>query len=180
MEWAIRRAGTEDAEAWARCQRECWRETYGPLVDAERLVAALGAEETWVRRVREQLQSPGPVRWVGTDEAGMVVGVAVAGPARGELARESPEQLYALYVRQEWHGTGLGQALLDHVLGGVAACLEVLEDNQRARAFYARNGFRPTGIRQWFERLEAWEVVLSRPEQSRRAPTTSRADQAVR
>ena len=166
MEWTIRRAGAADAEAWARCHRACWREAYGPLVDPARLERELGDEGAWTDAVRERLsvRSPvGPRSWVAVDGAGEVVGIAVVGPARGDLVELTPEQLYALYVREPWHGTGVASALLARSLGTAAACVEVLEDNGRARAFYAKQGFEPTGIRQLFERFDAWEVVLNRP-----------------
>src|SRR5690349_11511552 len=166
MTWRIRRAVPEDAEGWARCHRACWREAYGRLVDPERLAAELGEEGSWTARVSERLAlPPGPRSWVAVDDSGDVVGIAVVGPSRGDLAQLTAEQLYALYVREAWHGTGLAQALLARSLGTAAACLEVLEDNARARAFYARRGFEPTGIRQLFERFGTWEVVLSRPAQ---------------
>ena len=166
MEWTIRRAGPDDAEAWAACHRACWREAYGPIVSPDRLEAELGEEGSWTSRVRERLAvPPGPRSWAAVDGAGEIVGIAVVGPSRGDLSALTSEQLYAIYVREAWHGTGLAQALLARSLGTAAASLEVLEDNDRAQAFYARQGFEPTGIRQLFERFGTWEVVLSRPAQ---------------
>ena len=166
MKWSVRRAVPDDAEAWACCHRACWREAYGPIVDPGLLEHELGEEGSWTPRVRERLSlPPGPRSWIGVDDAGEVVGLAVVGPSRGELAKLTIEQLYAIYVRRTWYGTGLAQALLARSLGTAAACLEVLEDNGRARAFYARQGFEPTGTRQRFERFDTWEVVLSRPAQ---------------
>ena len=173
MEWSVRRAVPDDADAWARCHRACWREAYGPIVDPGLLEAELDEEGSWTPRVRERLSAPpGPRSWVGVDDSGDVVGLAVVGPSRGELAELTAEQLYAIYVREAWHGTGLAQALLARSLGTAAACLEVLEDNGRARAFYARQGFEPTGTRQLFERFDTWEVVLSRPAQHTIRPAT--------
>jgi ribosomal protein S18 acetylase RimI-like enzyme len=173
MEWTIRRAGPDDAPAWARCHRACWREAYGPFVDPARLEAELGEEGSWTPRVRERLGLPaGPRSWLAADSSGDVLGIAVVGPSRGDLAELTTEQLYALYVRAAWHGTGLAQALLARSLGTAAACLEVLEGNARARAFYAKHGFESTGIRQLFERFDAWEVVLQRPAQHSARPAT--------
>ena len=138
MEWTVRRATPEDADAWARCRRACWREAYGPLADPALLAAELGAEGSWTDAIRKRLavRSPvGPRSWVAVDATGEVVGLAVVGPARGELAGLTVEQLYALYVREAWHGSGVASALLARSLGTAAACLEVLEDNGRAQAF---------------------------------------------
>jgi ribosomal protein S18 acetylase RimI-like enzyme len=173
MQWSVRRAVPDDADAWARCHRACWREAYGPIVDSALLEAELGEEGSWTPRVRERLSLPaGPRSWVAVDGSGDVVGIAVVGPSRGDLAELTAEQVYAVYVRRAWHGTGLAQALLARSLGTAAACLEVLEDNGRARTFYARQGFEPTGIRQLFERFDAWEVVLRRPAQHAIRPAT--------
>ena len=60
-------------------------------------------------------------------------------------------ELVALYVAQDWIGTGLGAALLRAVLAlaeqlhCTAVVLGVWEKNDRARAFYQRFGFREIG-----------------------------------
>ena len=73
-------------------------------------------------------------------------------------------ELYAIYARQAWHGSGVGQSLLDASIGDLACSVWVLEVNPRARAFYARNGFEPDGTREYDDRLGAWEVRLVRNE----------------
>ena len=50
-------------------------------------------------------------------------------------------ELRWIYTLERVHGSGAGQLLLDAVVGREAAYLWVLEDNPRAQAFYARNGF---------------------------------------
>ncbi len=71
-------------------------------------------------------------------------------------------ELYAIYVRASWHGTGVGQALLDATIGDLACSVWVLENNPRAHAFYARNGFVADGLTEYDERLDAAEVRLVR------------------
>jgi RimJ/RimL family protein N-acetyltransferase len=39
----------------------------------------------------------------------------------------------------------------------------VLEDNVRARGFYARNGFVPDGAREFYDDLGTWEIRMVRP-----------------
>jgi ribosomal protein S18 acetylase RimI-like enzyme len=48
-------------------------------------------------------------------------------------------------VTRAAHGTGIGQALLDEVLGEEPAMLWVAKENPRAIAFYRRNGFELDG-----------------------------------
>lgn len=115
---------------------------------------------------RRILAEPGERRLAVADSAGQVVGLAMAGPAtaddpdRGTPAREL--ELNVLYVRPGHHGSGAGQALLDAVLGTASAQLWVAEDNARARAFYARNGFHPDGARNDDEEFDGAEVRLVR------------------
>jgi ribosomal protein S18 acetylase RimI-like enzyme len=80
-----------------------------------------------------------------------VVGWAAYGPYRGEETGSETGELYALYVRPERIGTGVGRALISEVvrqsaeLGRRRLALWVLVDNTRARRFYAAAGFAPDG-----------------------------------
>jgi GNAT superfamily N-acetyltransferase len=72
-------------------------------------------------------------------------------------------ELYAVYARRAWWGTGLGQRLLDVAIGREAASLWVLEGNDRAIAFYRRNGFAEDGARAEEEYFGVPEVRMVRP-----------------
>ena len=85
----------------------------------------------------------------------------MVGPSR-EDDGATPQELYAIYVRAAWWGTGLGQALWDAVRPDAACSLWVLEDNARAQAFYRRNGFVPDGARELYAGLDAWEIRMVR------------------
>ena len=154
----LRTATLHDAADAARMHRECWREAYASLVDGDLLAARLENAATWEDAWREHVVH-GPPRTLAVAD-GEVLGFAVAGPNRDEGPQF--EELYALYVRSSWWGSGIGQALLDDVLAHRPATLWVLEDNARARAFYARNGFHPDGERTHSGWLDAWEVRLVR------------------
>lgn len=80
--------------------------------------------------------------WVPAFE-GQIVGFASTGPPR-EQPPVSDLELGNIYLLAAHHGSGLGQELLDVVLGGRGASLWVLDDNPRAQAFYTRNGALPT------------------------------------
>jgi len=95
--------------------------------------------------------------WVAEDDGAVVGFSATSGGHRGDGPRDL--ELHALYVLDEYHGTGVGQGLLDAALGAEPAYLWVLGDNPRARAFYGRNGFVPDGT----EKLdEDWDVNVVR------------------
>lgn len=71
-------------------------------------------------------------------------------PVRAILTTSAPNTIYVntIWTHPDWRGTGAADLLMDHArllslelgLGGVS--LHVWRDNARARAFYARHGFR--------------------------------------
>jgi ribosomal protein S18 acetylase RimI-like enzyme len=93
---------------------------------------------------------------------GELVGFAVVGPSRDDQA-PAAEELYALYTRASWWGSGLGQALWDAVAPEASCSLWVLEANARAQGFYRRNGFVADGAREHYDSLDAWEIRMVRP-----------------
>lgn len=161
---ALRPAVPADAEAGADLQIACWREVYGPLVGADLLESRLHERQRWVDGWHSQL-ADGPPRTVAVAD-GELIGFAVTGPtrdARKTSGAVSVSELFAIYTRQAWWGTGLGQALLEDVLPGGSTSLWVLEDNLRAQGFYRRNGFEPDGAREHYAGLDAWELRMVRP-----------------
>lgn len=162
---AVRRAVPADAAAIARVHVRGWHEAYtGRMpqsildrLDLDRLTRVrrelLGHEQRISDRVPPDAagaENTGPQRthdlgrtWVAVT-GGSIVGFAVSGSSR-DVPPVAPVELYAIYVLAAHHGTGAGQALLDAALGDERASLWVLDDNPRAHAFYARNGFRPDG-----------------------------------
>jgi len=150
MQPEVRRATVDDAEAGAWCHLLCWREAYDGLVEpgllAERTSDIDRRLERWTIAVAEG-------RWwiaVNPDpEAAVedrVVGIVSAGQGRDDDA-PTPLELYAIYARKAWWGTGLGGRLLEVAIGKEPASLWVLEGNDRARAFYRRHGFVEDGTR---------------------------------
>lgn len=154
---ALRPAVPADAAPGARLHAACWREAYGPYVDAGLLERQLADLVGWTAAWTRQL-SQGPPRVVAQAD-GELVGFAVAGPSRDEPPVTASE-LYALYVRAAWWGSGLGQALWDAVRPAGACSLWVLEANERAQGFYRRNGFTPDGACEHYDRLDAWEIRM--------------------
>ena len=80
------------------------------------------------------------------------VGGEVVGFAVGQLTPVTGAELTAIHVLPEHRGTGAGKALLDAVvaafgLWGVSdARLHVIAGNERAQAFYRRNGWHLRGL----------------------------------
>lgn len=135
----------------------CWREAYGPYVDTELLEERLAETERWLAAWTRHLID-GPPRMLAEVD-GEVVGFAVVGPGRDE-DRATPTELYAIYTRAAWWGTGLGQRLWDAVRPEEPCSLWVLEANERAQGFYRRNGFVADGSREHYAGLDAWEIRM--------------------
>lgn len=135
----------DDAVGVARVNIASWHEAYTHVVRPE-VLAAMDVERAAAGFVRmlEGTSAPTPTAAVVAESVGEVVGFAVAQPSQDQPAVREVE-LWAIYVLAAAHGTGAGQALLDAALGDDPASLWVWQDNPRAHAFYARNGFAPDG-----------------------------------
>jgi len=96
--------------------------------------------EAVLARWREELRDPAIAVYVATDPDGAITGFA---------ARRDDELLHFGTALDTW-GTGLAGRLHDELLGtwppGTARLwLRVFEGNHRARRFWHRHGWRPTG-----------------------------------
>jgi GNAT superfamily N-acetyltransferase len=138
---SVRRLGVE---AWATLRGvrlDALREapgSFGPSLDEE---AALD-EAAWRQRLGEQ-------PWFAAFDGARAVGVA----AGGQLREPDPDvrTLRGLWVAPPHRGDGTAGALVDAVVrwarddGATTLSLWATESSVRARAFYARYGFVPTG-----------------------------------
>ena len=141
----VRRGTPADAEAVARVQIESWRGAYAHLFSEEQF-ARISLEERarfW-RRFRPLV----------AEVDGEIVGFAAVGRAQED---DADGELYAIYVRPEQWGTGVGRALMEAAearlreLGHAGAILWVFENNPRARRFYEAGGWKLEGHRKPFE-----------------------------
>jgi ribosomal protein S18 acetylase RimI-like enzyme len=140
----IVRATVDDAQALAACHVRAWRWAYrgvlpqkllDDLDEGARAVmwrGAVGDDATRVWAAREN---------------GEIVGLCAAGPARGDA---NAGEIYAIYLDEHAAGRGDGKRMLDVALADLRrrfklVVLWVLGANERARAFYERNGFAHDG-----------------------------------
>lgn len=145
----VRPAAASDALEIARVQVESWRWAYPGLLPQSYL-DQLSAE----RRARSwtQLLEAGDLRmvtWVALDDDGYC-GLVSAGPLRADSGTIG--EVYSLYVSERVAGTGVGHLLLAYTTAQLkvmmfgSAVLWVLEQNQRARLFYEREGWARVGM----------------------------------
>jgi GNAT superfamily N-acetyltransferase len=136
---AIRPGRPEDAEAVAGVHVETWRAAYVNVFPQEQL------RNLSIERRAEQWRSTPPLV---AEVDGKIVGFVSVGPSRDA---DGDGELYAIYVRPEHWGTGVGRALIAageerlRELGHHEAVLWVLEDNPRARRFYEAAGWTADG-----------------------------------
>lgn len=159
----VRPAEPTDVEALARLHVETWAETYRvQLPDVFFGERALEHRRGfWATTLVERPSADHVI--VAADEGGLV-GFGFSGPAvPDDDGAPTPRQLYALYVRASHHGLGVGQALIDAVVGDGPASLWVARDNPRARRFYERNGFVADGHEKPDERVPTfWQIRMVR------------------
>ena len=150
-----------DAPAIGEVHVRSWRAAYAGLIP-EDFLARLSAESraaSWARRIGDP-GIPGQVLVVEDD--GVVAGFAAFDSG----------QLYALYLLPEFWGRGLGRLLHDRVveeMSGDSAVLWVLATNERAKVFYARQGWVDDGARQT-ETIDDGRVTLEEVRYRRRLP----------
>jgi len=145
MEPTIRAPRSDEAEALAELHLRTWEQTYGGVFPPSAWGA--GARAARIRQWTALCGTPGADwRTAVAEIGGRPVGIA---HTEHDLAEHAPRQrvLAFIYLLADVQGSGAGQALLDEVLADEPASLWVLEENPRARAFYARNGFAPSGER---------------------------------
>jgi GNAT superfamily N-acetyltransferase len=144
----IRPATVADADAIGEVHVRSWQAAYAGLIPADFLarLSASSRAASWARHIGDGGQV------LVAEEDGVVAGFAAFGPGR----------LYALYLLPEYWGRGLGRALHDRVveeMPGDSAILWVLSTNERAKAFYLRQGWADDGATQT-ETIDEGRVTL--------------------
>jgi GNAT superfamily N-acetyltransferase len=139
---AIRRGVPDDAEALAHLHLDVWDDAYTGLMPQGILDGRRAKVAERVERWGDILGQERPT-WLAED-ADVLIGFSGAGPARDNDV-DIDLELYALYVRAAYYGTGVGFALFEQAVGDRAAYLWVLAGNHRAIGFYERQGFRLDG-----------------------------------
>ena len=93
------------------------------------------------------------VAWQVATGGGEPIGYAKLTPLRAPATDPAPDaaELQQLYVRADWHGTGVADRLMDWALaeserrGAPEIYLTVFDHNERAKRFYSRRGFSEVG-----------------------------------
>ncbi|MFD6228780.1 GNAT family N-acetyltransferase [Streptomyces sp. NPDC060232] len=150
----VREMGEADIEAVSTIRVRGWQAAYAGIVPPSHLDAMTveddaGRRRQWFSRPGRESRDlvavgdRGPVGWV------------CFGPSRGDISGAGRVgEVHALYVAPDLIGTGIGRGLLAEAhaamrdQGCAASALWVLQDNRRARRFYARAGYAADGATQ--------------------------------
>lgn len=143
----LRPAQAADARVLAELHVATWRVAYRGLLPDDLLdaLSVQDRERTW----QQHLQEGVPVLLAEQDAE--PVGFAAWGPSRDGDGGTDVGEVYALYVHPRAWARGAGRALQDAALtalidaGCAEATLWILDENVRARAFYACHGWVPDG-----------------------------------
>jgi GNAT superfamily N-acetyltransferase len=161
----IRRGVIDDAKEASRAHTDTWRISYRGLVP-DALLDGL-KDDRWENGWRRGFESMDPTRVVHVAEIdGRIVGFAGGGRARANAPPGYVGEVYALYVRPEHQGEGIGRALLKAAAEGlverglVPIVIWTLFDNPASRGFYESLGGAVIGEkREPFEGYELHEVA---------------------
>ena len=156
-DWRLKRATAADAAALSLVASACFLETFAGILQGVDIVAHCAtANDAGVYR-----------GWADDSGSRIVVAeIAHGGAPIGYSVLTSPDfqavethpddiELRRIYTLSRAHGTGLGpalmaQALLDaRAMGRKRVLLGVYAGNDRARAFYEKQGFEAVGTRQY-------------------------------
>ncbi|MCM3005142.1 GNAT family N-acetyltransferase [Priestia koreensis] len=137
----IRRAIPEDAASIARVHVDSWRTTYKGIVSEDYLnkLSYRKRQEMWEGAI------PKGHVFVAESPDGQVVGFASGGKERTDKFPLYDGELYALYILEDYQGSGTGKKLVQQLAGdlkkgGLHAMLTWVVENNRARYFYEALG----------------------------------------
>jgi len=147
----IRNAKSTDAGLLAELGRRTFEETFSSDNTAEDMAAYVTSSFS-VAQQSAELADPQSTFLIGEVD-GVAAGYAKlqGGKASDAVEGSRPTELVRLYVSSEWHGRGVGEALMRACLdearnaGYKTIWLGVWERNERAQAFYRKWNFRAVG-----------------------------------
>ncbi|MEU5612938.1 GNAT family N-acetyltransferase [Streptomyces sparsogenes] len=153
----VREMTEADIDAVAAVRVRGWQAAYRGLIPQAHL-DGMSVEQDACRRREFFSRGMGDVvNVVAETGTGEVVGWACFGPYRDRDLPSGDAELYALYVRPDLVGAGIGGLLLTESVARLSERgfprlrLWVLAGNDRARRFYERAGFAPDGGTEAYE-----------------------------
>jgi lincosamide nucleotidyltransferase A/C/D/E len=165
-ELRLRPATLQDMAAFVVVRWRSWRAAYTGLMP-QGLIAAMDLGAGWVNWSSAIRVPPTPsVRVTVAGPPGAVHGFSVVSGSRDDDASDAVGEVRLLYVDPTAWSKGVGAALLSHAvetlrgLGFRELRLWTLRENERARSFYERSGWRADGAEQTVEQPQGSYVEV--------------------
>lgn len=164
--FVVRDALPADAAALAEAHLQGWRVGYRGVVPDSYLDSPEFAAQRHATWRAWNWNQHGRSACFAVEVDGRVMGFGLCGPARAEPACDQGEgtaeaegrgEVYAFYLHPDAWGSGAATPLMARCTdwlrdqGYPSALLWVLRDNPRARAFYEKAGWQPTGTEGVFD-----------------------------
>lgn len=165
--WTIREAGEDDAAALALIGAATFLETFAGILDGAAIVAHCAAQHE-ESAYRAWLAS-GARAWLAEAQpGGAPIGFALVARPDLDAAAEGDIELKRIYSLSRFHGSGLGAALMREAVAAAEGhhrlLLGVYARNERALAFYRKQGFVDIGTRRFNVGGKLYDDrVLARP-----------------
>lgn len=148
MEFNIRQGSEADAERIADLHIHSWQWAFREIFDPQFLDTMNVANRALLWRAA--LETPAMRVWLA-ERDGSLLGFVASNPSRDPGAGTSTGEIGSIYVRREIAGSGIGGALLawatkDLLSRGFQPLTAwVLDENARAKKFYAKHGWTADG-----------------------------------
>jgi ribosomal protein S18 acetylase RimI-like enzyme len=150
----IRRATLEDASLVAWLGAKTFSDTFANTCTKEDMKSIIN-EYYNIEQVKKELGDKEDYYFLasqgGFEKGYCRIKIPKEFPFEG-LENNLPIELKRLYILNDYHGIGIAKALMEHSftvakgLGCGTMYLSVWEYNFRAKAFYTKHGFKPTGF----------------------------------
>ncbi|MBO9698431.1 MAG: GNAT family N-acetyltransferase [Sphingopyxis sp.] len=165
--WTIREAGADDAAALALIGAATFLETFAGILDGDAIVGHCAAQHAEAA-YRAHLAGGARVWLAEAQPGGAPIGFALVSKPDLAAALDGDIELKRIYSLSRFHGSGLGAALMKQALeaarGYRRLLLGVYARNERAIAFYRKQGFADLGTRQFNVGGKLYDdLVLARP-----------------
>ena len=150
----VRRATPADAPGLALAGAATFLETYAHMIPGADILAHAATKHSEAFYTR-CLNDPQQRIWIAQTVTEAIIGYLVLAPATLPLESPSPDdrEIVRIYVLSRFHKTGAGHRLMQEALteatrsGAHRLVLGVNNGNEKALAFYARQGFARIGTR---------------------------------
>lgn len=167
VDWTIRPARADDADALALVGAATFLDTYAGAIDGAGVIAHCAKHHS--AAANRSLLEGGASAWlVELAPGASPVGYALACEPELDQAQPGDWELKRIYVLTRFHGTGISAALMDTVIAAAGdharLLLGVKNDNHRALRFYRKHGFAEIGTRAFQVGAGVYDdLVLARP-----------------